>query len=144
MKKFILTLAVVVTTLCSFAADKEVNVVVLKSFNKEFSGAKQVQWSASGDYYKASFLFNDQCVFAFFSQQGELMGVTRNLTSLELPVPLQSGLKRDYAGYWITNLFEISNDDGVHYYITVENADSKIILNSTGSAWKSYKKASKI
>ena len=144
MKKFILTLAIVVTGLCSFAADNEVNVLVLKSFQKEFTGAKQVQWSAAGDNYKASFIFNNQYVFAFFTAEGELMGVTRNLTSLELPVVLQSGLKKDYGKFWITNLFEVSNEDGVHYYITLEKADSKVILSSAGTEWNLYKKASKI
>jgi hypothetical protein len=144
MKKFILSLAIIFTGLASFAADEDVNLVVLKSFQKEFTGAQNVQWSASGSNYKASFVYNNQYVLAFFTAQGELMGVPRNLTSLELPVTLQASLRKDYGEFWISNLFEISNADGTHYYITLEKADSKVILNSAGSDWKLYKKASKI
>lgn len=144
MKKLILTIAIAVASLVSFAADAEVNLVVLKSFQQEFNGAKDVQWTSAGGNYKASFVFNNQYVFAFFTATGELMGVTRNITSLELPVRLQSSLKKDYSRYWISNLFEISNADGTHYYITLESADSKVILNSDNADWKLYKKASKI
>ena len=143
MKKVILTLAIVVTSLCSFATEN-VNALVLKTFNSEFTGAKDVQWTAVGSNYKASFVFNNQYVFAFYTAQGNLMAVTRNLTSLELPVSLQASLKKEYGAYWITNLFEISNEDGVQYYITLEKSDTKIILNSTGTDWNLYKKASKI
>jgi len=144
MKKFLITMAIVVTSLCSFASDVDVNVSVLSSFQKEFAGARDVQWTTAGDNYKASFVFNNQYVFAFFTSQGELMGITRNMTSLELPVALQASLKKDYHEYWISNLFEISNADGVHYYITLEKADTKLILSSTASSWTLYKKASKI
>ena len=144
MKKLIFTLAIVVSSLCSFAKDEDVNLVVLKSFQKEFAGVKDVQWTSAGDNFKASFVFNNQYVFAFFTAGGELMGVTRNMTSLELPVTLQASLKKDYSEFWISNLFEISNSDGTHYYITLEKADSKVILSSSDAEWKVYKKASKI
>ncbi|RYY55216.1 MAG: hypothetical protein EOO09_11355 [Chitinophagaceae bacterium] len=144
MKKLILTMAIAVSSLVSFANREDVNLVVRKSFEKEFAGASDVQWTSAGSNYKASFVYNNQYVFAFFTAQGELMGITRNLTSLELPVPLQSGLKKDYREYWISNLFEVSNQDGTHYYITLEKADSKVILSSEGTDWKLYKKATKI
>lgn len=145
MKKLILTLAIVASALCSFATEEErVNLVVLKSFQQEFAGAQDVQWTSAGSNFKAAFVFNNQHVFAFFTAAGELMGVTRNMTSLELPVTLQASLKKDYSQFWISNLFEISNAEGTHYYITLESADAKVILNSEGAEWKSYKKASKI
>lgn len=137
-------MAIAVSSLVSFANREDVNLVVRKSFEKEFAGASDVQWTSAGSNYKASFVYNNQYVFAFFTAQGELMGITRNLTSLELPVPLQSGLKKDYREYWISNLFEVSNQDGTHYYITLEKADSKVILSSEGTDWKLYKKATKI
>ncbi|MET0635543.1 MAG: hypothetical protein ABWZ25_05920 [Chitinophagaceae bacterium] len=144
MKKFILTLAIVVSGLCSFAAEKDVNILVLKSFQKEFSGVKDVQWTSTGEIYKASFVFNNQYVFAFFAPHGELVGITRNVSSLELPVTLQASLKKEHSGYWISSLFEVSNSEGTRYFITIENADTKVVLSSGGSSWKLYKKASKI
>jgi hypothetical protein len=57
---------------------------------------------------------------------------------------LQTGLKKDYSNYWISDLFEVSNSDGTGYYITLENADSKVVLKSTGGDnWKTYQKKTK-
>ena len=144
MKKIIVTLAVAFSTLYSFAGEVKVSSKVLDAFNTEFASAKEVTWTATNSYYKASFLYDDQHVFAFYSTEGELMGLTRYISSLDLPLSLQTGLKKDYSNYWITDLFEVSNSEGTGYYITVENADSKIVLKSTGGeSWKTYQKKAK-
>ena len=144
MKKMILTLAVALSTLCSFAGEGTVSSRVLDKFNSDFATAKEVTWTAANHYYKASFLFNDQHVYAFYSTDGEMIGMTRYISSLDLPISLQAGLKKDYSNYWISDLFEVSNSEGTGYYITLENADSKIVLKSTGGeSWKTYQKKAK-
>ena len=71
------------------------------------------------------------------------MAMTRNISSLDLPMTLQTSLKK-YTGYWISDLFEISNNDGTNYYITMENAGSKIVLKSnSGGNWNVFKKSVK-
>jgi hypothetical protein len=144
MKKIILTLAVALSTICSFAGEVKVSSKVLDAFNNEFASAKEVTWTASPNYYKAAFVFNDQHVFAFYSTEGELLGMTRYISSLNLPITLQAGLKKGYSNYWISDLFEVSNSEGTSYYITLENADAKIVLKATGSeSWKAYQKTTK-
>src|SRR5258706_11150488 len=144
MKKIIVTLAVALSTMCSFAGEVKVSSRVLDAFNSNFASAKEVSWTATNSYYKASFVFNDQYVFAFYGTDGELMGLTRYISSVDLPITLQAGLKKDYSNYWITDLFEVSNNEGTRYYITLENADSKVVLKSTGGEnWKTYQKKTK-
>ncbi len=144
MKKIIVTLAVALSTMCSFAGEVKVSSRVLDAFNSNFASAKEVSWTATNSYYKASFVFNDQYVFAFYGTDGELMGLTRYISSVDLPITLQAGLKKDYSNYWITDLFEVSNNEGTGYYITLENADSKVVLKSTGGEnWKTYQKKTK-
>ena len=144
MKKLILTLAVALSTLCSFAGDVTVSSRVLDAFKTDFASAKEITWTVNNDYYKASFVFNDQHVAAFYNTDGELIGMTRYISSLDLPLSLQTKLKNGYKNYWISDLFEVSNQEGTSYYITLENADSKIILKSTGGeAWKTYQKVTK-
>jgi hypothetical protein len=144
MKKMILTLAVALSTMCSFAGEVNVSSKVLDAFKNEFASAKEVTWTATNSFYKASFVFNDQYVFAFYSTDGELMGTTRYISSVDLPISLQTGLKKDYSKYWISDLFEVSNSEATGYYITLENADSKIVLKSTGGeSWQTYQKKSK-
>lgn len=144
MKKMILTLAIALGSLAVFAGEVNVNSTVLKSFNMDFNGAKEVQWTETNDYYKASFVFNGQYVKAYYSLDGELFGSSRNISSLDLPIGLQTALKKDYNQYWISDLFEVSGTEGTQYFITVEKADSKLILKSTGSAkWGTFKKLTK-
>lgn len=144
MKKMILTLAVAMSTLCSFAREVEVNSRVLNAFKSEFSSAKEVTWTAGDNYYKAVFVYNDQHVSAFYGKNGELLAMTRYISSLDLPMSLQTNLKKSYSDYWISDLFEVSNNDGTAYYITVEDADSKIVLKSDGtSGWEVFQKSTK-
>ena len=144
MKKIIIILAVAISSLTAFASEN-VNSNVLTSFNKEFAGAKDVQWTTTSNYYKASFVFNDQFVSAFYQLDGELIATSRNISSLELPINLQTSLKKKYSQYWISDLFEISNNEGTSYYITLDNADSKLVLKSSGNGkWDVFKKATKI
>jgi hypothetical protein len=144
MKKIIMTLAVALSTICSFAMDTEVSSKVLDAFKTEFAGAKEVSWTSGENFYKASFVYNDQHVFAFFSTEGEMLGMTRYISSVDLPMSLQTGLKRNYNTFWISDLFEVSNNDGTGYYITLENADSKVVLKSNASGtWNVYSKTTK-
>ncbi len=145
MKKIILMLAITISSIAVFAGEVNVDAKVLNSFKQEFKNAQDVKWTTNETFYKASFVYNGQYVYAFYKLDGELMGVTRNISSLDLPMKLQTALRNGYEGYWISELFEISNSDGTKYYITMENADSKIVLKSAGdSNWSIYKKSSKI
>jgi len=145
MKKIIITLAIAVSSLAVFAGEGNVSAEVLKAFNKEFTTAQDVKWATTTNYYKATFIFTDQHVSAFYSFDGELLRITRNISSLDLPVKLQAKLKKNFSSYWISDLVEISNNDGTHYYITLENADTKMIMQSNGDAsWNGFKKIEKV
>src|SRR5687768_18415678 len=133
MKKIIIMLAVAISSLTAFARVENVSTTVLNSFNKQFAGAKEVQWTTTNDYYKAAFVYNGQNVSAFYQLDGGLIAMTRNISSLELPISLQTNLKNNYSKYWISDLFEISNSEGTSYYVTLENADSKIVLKSNSN-----------
>jgi len=74
-----------------------------------------------------------------------LMGLTRNISTAQLPVSLQANLKKNYSGYWISDLFEVAKNNGTSYYVTLENGDKKVVLTSAnGSDWSTYKKDRKI
>ena len=128
----------------AFAGEENVDPTVLNSFNNEFSTAKEVEWSVGSNYYKAAFTFNGNHVFAFYNKDGELLGLTRYISSLDLPINLQKDLKKDYSAYWIADLFEVANSEGTSYYITLENAEKKIVMKSVGgNSWTTFKKISK-
>jgi hypothetical protein len=145
MKKVLMTLAIAISSIVAFAGEEIVSKDVLSAFNKEFSGAKEVKWTTGSDFYKAVFVLNDQYITAFYNKEGEFLGMTRNISSLNLPLKLQSKIRSEYADYWISDLFELSDNEGTHYYITVEDADSKVLLKSSDNTdWNIFKKMSKV
>ena len=145
MKKIIMTLAVAMSTFIAFAGEENVNRKVLDAFKNEFAAAQQVEWSSGDNFCKAAFVFNNKHVFAFYNMDGELIGITRYLSSMDLPLNLQVSLKKNFTNYWISDLFEVAKKDDTTYYITLENADTKIVLKSIdGNSWESYQKTKKI
>jgi hypothetical protein len=144
MKKMMLTLAIAVSTLGAFAREANVSEKVLKAFNTEFNTAKDVEWTVGNDYYMASFQYNEKYVYAYYSTEGELLGLSRNLSPADLPLNLQTSLRKEYSSFWISDLLEVAKSESTSYYITLENADTKIILKATdGTGWSQYKKVKK-
>jgi hypothetical protein len=153
MKKVILAavLSSVLLVNAAFAnkndnANKNENVSykVEAAFKQEFAQAKDVSWQKTDNYYKAVFKMNNELVNAYFTPEGEMLGITHNMLSTQLPINLQTSLRKEYDGYWITELFEFSRQDANGYFITIENADRVLILQSTdGSTWSTYDKIKK-
>ena len=148
MKKIILSavFASLLATSSLFAAETpEVNAQVLNAFKTQFAGATDVEWSTGSNFYKASFQYNNNYVFAYYNTEGEFMATVRNISSVNLPLMLQTNLKQNYDDYWISDLYELAKNDGTAYFITLENADQKIILKSSGGTeWTLHKKSGKI
>ena len=147
MKKSILTWVLLLTVgLSSTFANKfeNVNEQVINSFKKDFASAQDVSWEKSKDVSKATFKLNDQVMFAYYAEDGNLLAVIRNIVSTQLPLNLLSDLKKNYSSYWISDLFEMAADNSTTYYVTVQNGDQTVVLKSYGSAgWETFKKEKK-
>jgi hypothetical protein len=83
-------------------------------------------------------------MFAYYNEDGDLMAVVRNILSEQLPINLQTELKKKYNDRWISDLFEMASEGQTSYFVTVENADETITLRSTDfNSWSVYKKVKK-
>jgi len=144
MKKIIVILAIVFSFSNTYANDSRIAPVVLESFKSSFKDATEVNWTISDNYYKAQFFLNEQFVSAYYDMEGHMLALTRNINSSLLPIALQVSIKNNYSDCWISDLFEITNDQGTYYYATVENGETKTVLKSgLDSNWTVYKKTSK-
>ena len=146
MKKSILATAVMLVTVLSsaFANKSEINQRALQSFKKDFMTARNVSWEQQREYSKATFSLYNHVMFAYYNQDGELMAVIRNILSEQLPIRLMTEVKNKYKGYWISELFEVATEGQTTYYVTLENSDEKLVLQSNGfDQWSSYKKEKK-
>jgi hypothetical protein len=126
-------------------ATDDISGRALKSFQKTFSNAKEAAWTVTEKHYKVTFILNNETLTAFYNPDGRLIGVTRNISSLQLPIILQTELKGEYGRYWITELVEQSGENGTDYYVTVEDADSRTVLKSSSgnTSWSVYRKLRK-
>jgi hypothetical protein len=137
MKKLMIALAIVFSiSPAAFAGKEKVKPGVLNAFRNRFGDVGEVKWTAGLNYYRAAFIYQGSWMHAYYNKEAELVGMTRNLSITQLPVSLQSSLKTRYPGYWITGLLELSGDEGYGYYLTIQNADTRIILESkNGYDW---------
>jgi hypothetical protein len=148
MKKKIamLTTAFTLTLAVAFANgnNNEVPNKVKADFGKHFTDAKNINWEKENTYYKVSFVLQGAAFFAYYSDDAHFIGVAHHILSDKLPMMLQADLKRNYAGYWITDLSEYTVNHEPGYSVTLENADQKIILKSNSlSNWQVDKKVKK-
>jgi hypothetical protein len=115
-----------------------------QSFKRDFTNARNISWEQKQDFVKVTFSLNEQVLFAYYNNNGELQAVVRNIVSDQLPINLLADLKKDYNDFWITDLFEIASDDQTAYYVTLENANKKIVLKSeSASNWNVFSKTKK-
>jgi hypothetical protein len=147
MKKIILSLATVMMMgISAFASGKDgiVSQQTREAFKKDFSTARGISWEQRDNFIKATFSLNGQVLYAYYNTNGDLQAVVRNIISDQLPLNLLTSLRKDYADFWITDLFEISADGQTMYYVTMENSDKKIVLKSEDlSSWETYRKERK-
>jgi hypothetical protein len=145
-KKFLVwVLSLMITGTLSYANKTDgINRQVEGSFRKQFGGAREVKWENHKAFVKLTFQLNESVLFAYYSQNGDLLAVSRNILTNQLPLIQLLRLKKEYAEYWISDLFELDTDSESSYYITLENADSKLILRSNCTdGWDLYKRESK-
>ena len=145
-KKLAIAVALLLTVgvTSSFATPTDKTDVIKASFKKDFQKAELMGIEANNIYNKLTFKMNDIVLYAFYTDNGELLAVTRNIKSTQLPIQLLLDLKRDYANYWITDLFEFNGDGTNSYYVTLENADTSITLRANSSdEWHLYVRKNK-
>ncbi len=148
MKKKILTLMtalmLIISATYADSADRHIPVSVMSAFRSDFSYASNVNWELFNGYYKASFNEHGITLYAFYTSDGEFMGLATYLLSDRLPISLQSEIKEKYKGYWITDLFHFNINNVPGYFITLENADRKIMLKAEKyNSWSFYSEMKK-
>ena len=142
MKKVFVAIAMVFSSVAySFAGETEIDQKLINVFRAEFAGAQDATWEAHSNFYQVSFTQEGKKFFAFYSKSRNLIGLAHYVLSTDLPGHLQAQLRHSYADYWIADLFELKNDEGNSYYVTLQNAHGKIVLESKElNSWEVFRK----
>jgi hypothetical protein len=141
MKKTILSIAIGLAVISTAFANApvKVNDRAMASFKNDFRKASEVLWSANNNYIMASFQMDNEIQYAYYDFQGNLIGVVHHMLTSSLPADLSKDIKKHYSNYWVTELFQVTSDQGVYYYIQLKNADETIVLSTEGTgSWHKY------
>jgi len=121
MKKFFLAFALLGSVVVFATGRIEVNEKILKSFKETFSYAEDVIWMEKDNIYQANFWQGQINIRAKYDEQGNLLSTIRYYFEKQLPPNIVSRLKKNYPGKSIFGVTEISSEDDLTYYITMQD-----------------------
>jgi len=141
MKKIILSTAMLLTLFTAALANRRDNLTDLAavSFHKDFNRASEIRSEVINNHVRVTFSQDKETKYAYYDFQGNLIGVVQHILTSSLPEDLQADVRKHYSNYWVTELFQVSTDDGIYYYLQLTNADERIVLSTEGSyGWHRY------
>ena len=135
MKKIILSLAIVLALFSTSFANRPNGVTyrAQASFLKDFQKASEVKWTIKDNYMMATFCMDQETFFAYYDYQGNLIGLIHHILTSSLAPELQKDIKKHYGNYWVSELFQVTTEEGVFYYIQLKNADETLVLSAEGN-----------
>lgn len=122
--KTALTAIVLLFAISAFTMDPgKVSPIVKAAFENDFPNVVKVNWETNGDFYFASFLFNNEKSEAAYNEEGELVATSRNMLTAQVPLNILLAIAREYKGYNVDKTaVEITYQGFLRYYVTVENS----------------------
>ena len=121
----------------AFAANgpEKVSTKVKAEFEKNFTGAVNVSWEKSDDFYFAYFEINAKKVSAAYNESGELLGISRIIATAQLPLNISMAIANKYEGYDVEKtVTEVIYEGQTSYYVTVENNKQELKLKCSSNA----------
>jgi hypothetical protein len=128
---FIAALATLFIGTSAFAGPAAVNAKVVSHFSAAFKSAKEVTWTATEQFNKASFVLNNEQVNAFYDPYGNLIGTSKTMKFDKLPKnaieTIVSGYS--YPEYQLQECIEFVNaKNETSYYVSMESLNESIAL----------------
>jgi hypothetical protein len=141
MKKLFYAVVLLTGLSATATTPPEVNEKVLKAFKETFANAENVSWKEMDNSCQADFKQFEITVHAVYDNDGNLLETTRYYTEKGLPPNILSKLKKKYPGKEVYGVNEISSDQEISYYITLQ--DDKFWYNIKSDPYASLEQTSK-
>jgi hypothetical protein len=124
MKKVILAVIVAIAIQATaFAApNPKVTEKVLKAFSETFNTARDIQWSELDGVYEARFSYNNIITRVRYDEEGNTLKTIRYYYEPQLPLNVQTNIKKQYAGLKVHSVTEVSVENTVEYHIILQDA----------------------
>ncbi len=107
---------------------------VQTAFLKKFTGAENVTWKKSGALYFAEFQMQQNSLLVAYSDNAELVAISRTIPLNQVPLQLSQTLADNYSDYTMSNaVTEIVLEGVTSYYLTIENKSKILALKATAN-----------
>ena len=135
MKKIILSTVILLSLLGSSFANRPDNITdrAAASVHKDFYKASEIRSEVINGHVRVTFCQDNETKYAYYDFQGNLIGVVQHILTSSLPDDLREDIRKHYSNYWVTELFQVTTDEGVYYYLQLTNADENIVLSTEGT-----------
>lgn len=117
-----------------------VSYSVENEFTSDFSDAKNVSWSITPNVQKATFTQDGVKMTAFYSLQGDYMGVTQNVDYAALSDKAKAIIADKYKDYSVKEVVKLettnpdANFEETNYFVDLKNGADEILVRVTSSA----------
>ena len=139
-----LALAITVFSIYTYAADTTVSQKVLDAFTKAFPAAESPNWSELGDFFEVSFKQGTITSKVTYDKDANVIKTMRSYSQENLPIMILAKVMNKYGDKKINGVTEECSEEGVNYYITLEDDKNwtEVKSDSIGnlSVQKKYKK----
>jgi len=136
MKKSIIVFSAIlsVITATAFVGAKPGGNPAEATFQKEFNGATNVQWTEGKDVISAAFILSDSRIIAYFTSDGELLGTARNVLFNQLPLAVVKEINNRYGNAPIADIIEYTTGLQTYYgmYVDTPTKHLKVKITSEG------------
>jgi hypothetical protein len=143
MKKSLFSaLLMMVLSVAAFAGndkekDKEKKSTSSSYYSHELVGAKNVTWSKSSKFQKASFIKDGARMTAFYTWQNELIATTQIVDVTDLPAKAINNLVKNFPGNQMGEIVRYKNGETV-YFVNLTNEKEDFIVKVDDSNNVSY------
>lgn len=99
-----------------------------------FPNAKKIEWESDGNIYEAEFEINWKDFKAFYDKEGNLIYVSEEITSKELPAIVKNTAENKHPKYLLSDLKKIRHGSETFYKLEMERGEIeyKLTIQSDG------------
>ncbi len=134
MKKFLIAGLIVVSfATTAFASNNEsVSSKAIAHLEANYSAAKDVSWTVSDNFEKASITVDNEKIDVYYNGYGDLIGSTKTMAFDKLPKSALDLLTTEYTfpDYQLTDCIEFTDaDNNKSFYVSFDLNNERIVLS---------------
>lgn len=146
MKKMFVLLMAVAITATSWATPSKspVSEKVLNAFASEFKNVTDAKWASTEDFYIVTFTLNSETYKAWFTDEGGMEALQRNVTLAQMNVLAARATEELKEKGEVVAITEVNQKGQLYYMVTTDNGKAattyKVLIDGTVSKLSRKKK----